>query len=80
MYQWVYRDTIESGIMILLEDVPAHFAAGWVDTPDKYGGTVALDNMDSGELRAYCLEKYEVALHHKMVEKNIRKKITELGG
>lgn len=48
MYQWLYKETIETGIKVRLDEVQGYLEDGWLDTPDKWGkeGVVALKGWD----------------------------------
>ncbi len=61
MYQWLYKEDIESGVMVRLDEVDEYLKQGYVDTPDKYGkkGVVPLDGWDA--VKPVVVEKPAVA-------------------
>ena len=62
MYQWLYKEDIESGVKVRLDEVDEYLRDGWVDTPDKYGkkGVQPLDGWDM-EKPVVVVEKVAVS-------------------
>lgn len=91
MYQWLYKETIETGIMVLLEDVPKYLKEGYVDTPDNYGKkddskkeTVEdsieddLDAMTKADLEIYAKTMFGVDIDRRKNNKTIVSEIRAL--
>ena len=80
MYKWLYKETIETGIMVLLEDVDKYTKQGYVDTPDDYKkeDSTSLETMDKNELEIYAREMFGVDIDKRRNNKTLVKEIEAL--
>lgn len=83
MYKWLYKDTLESGVMVLLEEVDDYYAEGYVDTPDDYNKVVDedesdLESMSKDDLELYAKEVFNVDLDKRKSKANLIKEIKAL--
>jgi len=82
MKTWLYKDTIESGILVNIEDVPKYSKEGYVDSPDNYNKpgleATSLQDMDKEELEIYAREVFNVELDRRKNHKNLVKEVKAL--
>lgn len=51
-YMWLYKESLETGVMVRLDEVDAYIKEGWLDTPDKWGkkGVQPVDGWEVDEV------------------------------
>ena len=84
-YQWVYLDTVETGVMIDRKDMAEYEAKGYVDTPDNYKKpgdskyvSSLLEDMNKAELEVYAREVFGVEIDRRRSHKNLVAEISKL--
>lgn len=80
MYKWLYKETIETGIMVLLEDVDGYKKQGYVDSPDDYNKdeSVSLETMTKDELEVYAREMFGIDIDKRKNNKKLVREIETL--
>lgn len=83
-HQWLYKDSIENGVMVLLEDVEKYQKDGYV-YPEDLGKEVAeesdddsLESMSKEDLKTYALAQFGVTLNKQKSHANLIKEIEAL--
>jgi len=87
MYQWLYKDSIENGVKVLLEDVAEYKKDGWVDPADLGKEVVAevadeevseLEDMSKSDLEEYAKVMFSVDIDRRKSKANLIIEIAEL--
>ena len=83
-HQWLYKDSIENGVMVLLEDVEKYQKEGYV-YPEELGRKVDeesdesdLNDMSKSDLEIYAREQFDVELDRRKSKANLIKEIEAL--
>jgi hypothetical protein len=83
--KWLYKATIDTGILIELEDEAKYKAQGYVDTPDDYVEAVTpeklfieLQDMCVEDLATYAYKMFNVKLDRRKNHSNLVKEVQAL--
>ena len=86
MYQWLYKGSIDNGVMVLLEEVEKYQKDGYVfpedlgkqGTEEAVDEESALEDMDKDDLELYARKMFDVEIDRRKSHKNIVRQIKAL--
>lgn len=77
--KWLYKENLESGILIELEDEAKYKELGYVDSPDDYvAESTDLEQMTKKDLEIYAKKMFGVDIDRRRNNKQLVKQIKAL--